>query len=180
MAITLDGTSGLTLPGTSTSVQVGSLTSSTSKDTSTGATLYDFTNIPSWVKRITVMVYGVSTSGTSSVCIRPGTVAGIVATGYSSSLTYCSGATATTTSNATGLYILPAAATMTAWGSATLTNISGNKWVWSGVYSGTVSTVTVAMVAGTIDLGDTLTQLRLTTLGGTDTFDAGTVNILYE
>jgi hypothetical protein len=33
---------------------------------------------------------------------------------------------------------------------------------------------------GTVTLGGTLDRVRITTVNGTDTFDAGTINILYE
>jgi hypothetical protein len=36
------------------------------------------------------------------------------------------------------------------------------------------------MIGGTVTLSGTLDRVRITTVNGTDTFDAGTVNILYE
>ena len=39
---------------------------------STSGTSVDFTSIPSWVKRITVMFNGVSTSGTSNPLVQLG------------------------------------------------------------------------------------------------------------
>jgi hypothetical protein len=33
---------------------------------------------------------------------------------------------------------------------------------------------------GGVSIASTLTGIRITTVGGTDTFDAGSINILYE
>ena len=61
---------------------------------------------------------------------------------------------------------------------ALICNVSANNWVesFSGFYSGTSG----AFGGGTKTLSDTLTQIRITTVNGTATFDAGSINILYE
>ena len=38
----------------------------------------------------------------------------------------------------------------------------------------------IASVTGAVSLSGTLDRIRLTTVNGTDTFDAGSVNIMYE
>jgi hypothetical protein len=64
-------------------------------------------------------------------------------------------------------------------GSVAFVNLSSNIWTASGTggYAGITGTITVG---GHISLGGTLDILRLTTVNGTDTFDAGSINILYE
>ena len=68
---------------------------------STSGTSIDFTGIPSWAKRITVMFNGVSTNGTSQQLIQIGS-GSVNATGYSSYFSVTPGgfspATAVTTS----------------------------------------------------------------------------------
>jgi hypothetical protein len=64
-------------------------------------------------------------------------------------------------------------------GHLVITNISGNGWVASGIMSRT-DTGAGSMNTGNITLGGVLDRLRVTTTGGTDTFDAGSINILYE
>jgi len=62
-------------------------------------------------------------------------------------------------------------------GLVTIANVSGNIWVLAG----TIHNATYAeMPSGTKTLSDVFTQLRVTTVNGTDTFDAGSINILYE
>jgi hypothetical protein len=179
MSIVLDGTSGMTLPGVATSIQVGSLTLATAQTAS--GTSVDFTDIPSWVKRITVGAYGLSTNGTSSSIVRLGGAAnGIITSGYFGLISYMSGSAATTGVSANGLYVSISTAAGIVYGSATLTKITDNKWVWSGVFGRDDTTDLTNVVSGAIELAEPLTTIRLTTFSGTEIFDAGTVNILYE
>jgi hypothetical protein len=64
-------------------------------------------------------------------------------------------------------------------GSVTLSNLSGNTWALSGNMSTGALAITIAC-AGAKTLSATLDRVRITTVNGTDTFDAGTINILYE
>ena len=59
-----------------------------------------------------------------------------------------------------------------------LTLISANTWVASGVLS-TALPLTFT-TSGSKSLTNALDRLRLTTVNGTDTFDAGSINIMYE
>ena len=141
---------------------------------STSGTSIDFTSIPSWVKRITVMLAGVSTNGSSSPILQIG--AGSVTTsGYVSEVQFSSTASAFTTGF--GLANSVVAATLLS-GSVTICLLGSNTWVESGNIIGANAVVFVG--GGYIALGGTLDRLRITTTGGTDTFDAGSINILYE
>jgi hypothetical protein len=154
---------------------------------STSGTFIDFTNIPSWVTRITVIFNGVSLSGTTNFLFQVGTSAlGVITTGYNSGATSVSVATASTTngsaSNITnGITAAGYGSTAgsTAYGHVVFTLISGNSWVASGNFyvNGALRTCTFA---GAIDLASALDRVRITTVNGTDTFDAGSINILYE
>ena len=146
---------------------------------STSGTSIDFTGIPSWVKRITVMFSGVSTNGTSVVLIQLGSTtfstSGYTATGLGSSTT------ALATSNyTTGFGIADSTAAASVYsGQIIISNISSNVWVAS--YVMTRGTQQIATGAGVSpSLAGVLDRVRITTVNGTDTFDAGSINILYE
>jgi len=142
----------------------------------TSGTYVDFTSIPSWVKRITVMFNGVSTNGVSRLMVQLGTSGGIVTTGYLGQSSNPAG-TSSTFSNS---FIVNenVSATDARYGQIILSNMSGNIWSESGVTSVAASS-TPTSSAGIVSLGATLNSLRVTTVSG-DTFDAGSINILYE
>jgi hypothetical protein len=144
---------------------------------STSGTSIDFTSIPSWVKRVTVMFDSVSTDGSSNLQIQIG--AGSVTTsGYTSSTW-----TANTSNSGTVTtgYILTAtnAAATTFYGNITISSFGSNTWIESHSLGGSPSGYN-SVGGGTIALGGTLDRVRITTVNGTDTFDAGSINILYE
>lgn len=63
----------------------------------------------------------------------------------------------------------------------TITNISGNIWVASFIFGGNTSTTDATCFGGgDIELSGVLDRIRITTVNGTDTFDAGSINIMYE
>ena len=173
MPVTINGSAGVT---TNSGAVYDSLQRDTAK-TATGTSV-DFTGIPSWVKRITVMFSGVSTNGTSNLLIQLGDSGGIENTGYLGSSSQLAGAT-NSANYTTGFGVFLGNAANIMHGSMCVTNISGNVWVMSGVL-GLSNSATTVNVTGTKTLSDTLTQVRITTVNGTDTFDAGSINILYE
>ena len=146
----------------------------------TSGTSKDFTGIPAWVKRITVMFNAVSTSGTSLPQIQLGDSGGVETTGYVS-LVYGNGA-ATAANSTTGLLVNAAGnAGYVITGLVTITTLGSNLWVNSTVTTtdSALGNFTIAG-AGRKTLSATLDRLRITTVNGTDTFDAGSVNIMYE
>jgi hypothetical protein len=154
------------------------LTSGAAVPTVAGTTV-DFTGIPSWVKRITVMFNGVSTSGTSSYQIQIGS-GSVVTTGYTSSSCLTYNGTPVSTSATTGFVIYSNQAGYAFYGSLVIHNINGNNWVSNHCIGSYLITVGASVGGGAIALGGTLDRLRITTVNGTDTFDAGSINILYE
>lgn len=145
---------------------------------STSGTSIDFTGIPSWAKRITVMFNGVSTNGTNVKYVQIGS-GSVVTSGYGSAATRC-GSTGLVTANYTGGFTIASiGAGDTISGSFVLYNVSGNIWEATGIFADESSTSTY-ISAGRLTLSNTLDRVRITTAGGTDTFDAGSINILYE
>jgi hypothetical protein len=143
---------------------------------STSGTSIDFTGIPSWVKRITVMFSGVSTSGTSVVQIQLGDSGGFETTGYSSGAQ--NGNNAPSFFSAGFPVESGGVATWSRGGQLILSLVNSNTWVYSSCM--TAASAQMLFGSGVKTLSDTLTQVRITTVNGTDTFDAGTINIIYE
>jgi len=140
----------------------------------TSGTSVDFTGIPSTVKRITVMFNGISTNGSNDYIIQIGNAGGIENTGYVSESSDRGGDVTSTEG-----FILTRASTSSSacYGIVTICNFSSNSWISSANIS---VTGLVSSSAGSKSLSATLDRIRITTVGGTDTFDAGSVNIMYE
>lgn len=154
----------------------GGLFSGTAQNTTSGTSI-NFTGIPSWAKRITIMFNGVSTNGVSSVQVQIGS-GSITTTGYTSGASFVT-ASVGSTSSTSGFVIQGGSATNIRTVLMTLVNISGNVWVSS--HSGCLEDQAGTLLGGgKITLAGTLDRLRLTSANGTDVFDAGSVNILYE
>jgi hypothetical protein len=160
---------------TGTSVR-GGITSSTSV-ASTSGTSIDFTSIPSWVKRVTVMLDGVSANGTSLFRIRLGDSGGIEDTGYFSMIT-AAASTVSTSDYTSGFTAAGGVAARTYSGMMQIALLSSNTWVAMGTFNDGVGNN--YFMSGTKTLSDTLDRIRITTVNGSDTFDAGTINILME
>ena len=144
----------------------------------TSSTSVEFTNIPSWVKRITMMFSGVSTNSTGVPLVQIGsgsyTTSGYTAAGanYGNSLTV-------STSGFIVAQSVVAAGVYNGHSVLTLVDSATNLWLSTGIYiSGTVNGNSSA---GRVSLGagNSLDRVRLY-IDGTQQFDAGTINILYE
>jgi hypothetical protein len=128
------------------------------------------------------MFSGVSTNGSSNLQVQIG--AGSVTTsGYTSTCAYIGGTATTTTGNASTagfLVVMANGASNSNGGTVILTTLGNNIWTYmSNITYGNASTFLMCG-AGNISLGGTLDRVRITTANGTDTFDAGSINILYE
>ena len=146
---------------------------------STSGTSIDFTGIPSWVKRITVALSGFSTSGTSNFLVQGGS-GSIENTSYNSNSVYSSSSSLTTTSTAGFVmnYGAFASASTIINGTMTLVHIGSNIWVESHTMGSNGGAG--FMGAGQKSFSGVIDRIRISTVNGTDTFDAGTINILYE
>lgn len=182
--------SGSVVLGTSPSISGAVLSSMASSvitagtaQTTTSGTSINFTGLPSWVKRITILFQSVSTTGTSNVGIQLGTggTPTYVTTGYASVGNSLAGGGVASSAYTTlfGLGSGNQAAASVMQGQMIISNITGNNWVFCGTTSQTNTNAT-HLGNGSISLGAALTAVRITTVAGTDTFDAGTMNIFYE
>ena len=171
MAVTIDGSNSVTI----NSGSVLGITSGSSQ-ASTSGTSIDFTGIPSWAKRVTMILSGVSGSGTDNNWVRVGS-GSFATSGYSGLNASKSGTVPTVITNAFIVGSVNTAAT-TQFGHIVFTNLTGNTWVMTsllfdiGATNGNYS-------GGSISLSGTLDRVQLL-FSGSNTFDAGTVNILYE
>ncbi len=195
MPVTIDGSAGIGTPGMASTGAVSGTTGTFSgnvtanglstelrplvlmtSQASTSGTVIDFTSIPSWAKRITVMLSGVSLDAVANFLIQIGDSGGIENTGYISGATQSNN---TVTATSTAGYVLNSggAAASLHYGSIILTHFGSNKWVAAGV----LNIVGIGHTnAGEKVLSDTLTQLRVTSTTGTANFDAGSINVMYE
>jgi hypothetical protein len=170
---TLAGTTGTLAPIVSGTAQA-----------STSGTSIPFTSIPSWVKRITVMFNGVSTSGTSIPLIQLGTGATPTYTtsGYLGTCSRTQSSTAASTSMSAGFTIKDTNANASVFNGniyLCLLDSTTNTWCENGTV-GHSNDNTSYTSGGSIALSGALTAIRITATNGTDTFDAGSINILYE
>jgi hypothetical protein len=170
------GTTTLTLPtfnGT-----VGLLVSGTS--VSASGTSIDFTGLPAGVRRITVMIRGLSTNGSSIPQLQLGS-GSIDTSGYLGAIAYVAPSTASA-SLTSGVLLIPTGWTsaLAVSGNVVFTNISSNIWTFSGTLGLTANANAIFIGGDKSALSGALDRVRLTTVNGTDTFDAGSINILYE
>lgn len=149
-------------------------------DISTGQAFYDV-DIPQNVKNIKIIIVNASTNGTSNPIIRLHTSAGVVTTGYVSRYDGWSSSPITQNTNV-GFGITD---TSIATGNMTCTiNIDyfdGLTWVESHTGGGlSGSDNFICSGSGYITLSEVMTKVRLTTINGTDTFDAGSLMVSWQ
>lgn len=162
---------------------VGRVTLATPQATTSGTSI-DFTGISSGVKAIDIMLDAVSTNGTSALMLQLGDSGGIENTGYTTKQSFedsgvapsiGSGSTSgvdfydpgTAANERTGIIRLR------------LLNSSTNLWIIVGEYALVNASGRVCRSWGRKALTAELDRIRITTVGGADTFDAGSINISY-
>jgi len=159
----------------------------TLQNTTSGVAI-GFTGIPSWTKRITLLLNEVSSSGTSGILVQIGS-GSYLATGYNGGFGVTipsNGTTVTGTTGGTTAYNITGGITaaMTISATISLNNITGN--VWSFYSAATRNNATAASNGiqnfqyAPLTLSGALDRIQILTGNGTDTFDAGSFNILYE
>jgi hypothetical protein len=149
---------------------------------STSGTAIDFTGIPSWVKRIEIMFANVSLSATANILVQLGDSGGIETTGYVSQAGLVN-VNVNTVGATNGIIIFNGEASSACSGILTLGYIDAgsNLWTAAGTFArpgGTVSSAT--FTGGYKSLSATLDRVRIVSSNGSDTFDAGTINIMYQ
>lgn len=141
----------------------------------------DGTGVPSWAKKITVLVKGLSTSGGSLPLLQVGTSSGVVTSGYLGGGANVFNGPSITTANQTAGCLLAGnwAASSTLRALIELAHMGGNTWVIGG--KGAFSNdSTNTSFSSDVSLAAVLDRIRITTVNGTDTFDAGSVSLLIE
>ena len=179
------GTNTLSLPAVTGTLVVAGQNSAITSGTavaSTSGTSVDFTSIPSWVKRITVNFTGVSTNGSADILIQLGTSSGVTTSGYLGTSTSSTSGGTSPSSYTAGIGLRAGGSSggaATRNGCISINLISSNTWAAFGVV-GLSNEAQTVYTGSSIALAATLDRVRITTSNGTDTFDAGTINILYE
>lgn len=150
---------------------------------STSGTSIDFTGIPNGVKRVTIGFVGVSTSGTSNLLLQIGDSGGAEDTGYQSGVGGLSIATpVSVVSSTAGMILSPSTAASTVFHGQiilTLEDSSDNTWTGFWIIKDSGNQY-IMWGAGSKALSAVLDRVRVTTVGGSDTFDAGAINISFE
>lgn len=148
---------------------------------STSGTSIDFTGIPAGKKRITINFVGVSTSGTDDLLIQLGDSGGVETSGYLGSGGASDGGGTASDAFTTGFGIRFQSAAAVRHGSMVLNlqNSSTNTWCCFGVL-GLSNSGSIIYTGGSKSLSAVLDRVRITTLSGANTFDAGEINISYE
>lgn len=143
----------------------------------TSGTAIDFTSIAPGANRITVMCNGVSLSGTDGLLIQIGDAGGIETNNYKAIV----GGVGTTSSTSGFINGAPGgSASNTYHGSITLMRQNGSHtWVAQGVLACLDANTGACPSAGAKTLSAELTQVRITTTGS-NTFDAGAINVAVE
>lgn len=140
----------------------------------------DLSSLPTGIRRITLILDGLSTNGTSRVVVRVGT-GGVVETSNYHGTVAQAGISSIAGENMDTSFEFDIAANASAIRCTTmvLCNTDGDRWVMSAI-SGRQDSVNSSYAGGRINLGGTLDIIRITTFGGTNTFDTGLINIFYE
>jgi hypothetical protein len=181
MSVIIDGSASVTINDGS----VLGITSGTAVASTLGTSI-DFTGIPSWVKRITVMMNGVSTNGTSFYAVRVRVGGSPVSTNYSGaagSIYETENIAVNGSTSEIPIQALAPVAGSSMTGVLTLSKMNETGPVWA--YSGTMyipggANSLMSYIAGVVTLSGAVDGVQITTTGGANTFDAGSINILYE
>jgi hypothetical protein len=153
------------------------LTLATAQNTTSGTTV-DFTGIPSWVRRVTVALNQVSLSGAAHILIQIGS-GSVQTTGYTASGAYAQAVNISNSTTATnGVPIFSGSGANVISAVITFCLVGSNVYVAG--YSGHINGGGGVFGGGSVTLSGAIDRVRITSANGTDTLDAGSVNILYE
>jgi hypothetical protein len=146
-------------------------------------TFKDFSGIPSWARRVTLLLYGVSTNGASDILVQLGSSATPLSSGYINTQSVFSWSSGILTSTSTaGIPIYNNSATYVWTGRVVMDLLEPglHNWVVSATLTNTVTSPSSVISSGIAPLSSALTMVRLTTASGTPTFDAGFASISWE
>ena len=159
--------------------RISGITLNAEIDSSSGAQSYDVTGIPPGVKRITLLLAGVSTSGTEKPMVQLGTGGSPTTSGYLGGADYDNGGGAINLG--AGFQFNSWSAAYTAQGPLEfwLEDATNNVWVSRGQVFDSASASNNRKYAGSVPLSGTLDMLRIKNTG-TNTFDAGGIGVQFE
>ena len=149
---------------------------------STSGTAIDFTGIPSWVKRVTVMFQDISCVGGSAHTLVQIGSGSITSSGYSGNFGYLvSDTNAASTSSTSGFGLWGSFAPQATSGAMHINLLNSSSFIYVSSHSaGEPAGGSVKFGGGSVTLSGLLDRVRITTTSGSDTFDAGSINIMYE
>lgn len=184
IAATFHGNTATTFGGsvylTGVSTPLNPLVSGTANTSISGGTVVPFSNIPSWAKRIIVMFSSVSTNGSSNMLVQIGTGGAATTTGYlGSAVNLSNGGSIGVTTYTAGFGLNYGSASNVIHGHMLLTLVTGNQWTASYTFA-VASTAGICNGGGSVTLSGALDYLRVTTVNGTDLFDLGSINIMWD
>ena len=171
-----------TISGAVVSAMGSSVLTSGTAVASTSGTSINFTSIPNWAKRITVMFNGVSTSGASQILVQIGS-GSVTTTGYLSYVGATQSGSNGSTAFTTGFGVDCATTTTNnvRYGHMVITSFGSNTYIESiNIGDPNIGGGRSYTGGGSVTLSGFLDRVRITTVNGTDTFDAGSINIMYE
>lgn len=168
-----------TITGAVMNTMASSVLTSKTAQAASGATV-SFTGIPSWAKRITVLLSGVVTVSTGLPAIRAG-AGSYEATGYSSTNNAIGATSVTSSLSATTSWDLQnsGGSAQVYSGQLVITRLEGYLYTIAGqIMYGTNGSA--ALTTGYKTFSGDISQLQLRMSTGADTFNGGTINIMYE
>jgi hypothetical protein len=160
--------------------EVRQLTAATSKSAS-GVSSVIFNDIPSWVKRVTIMFHNITFNSAFDNIVQLGTGTSasptIIASGYNGGASRLSSSGTNGTNRTDGFIVKTDNVSSVLSGNMVITKLTGNTWVASAVFGLSANTYT-SISGGSIALANPLTQVQFAS--GASTFTGGSVNIMYE
>jgi hypothetical protein len=147
--------------------------------TSTSGSAVNFTGIPSWARRITVVLHRVSLTGTDALLVQIGGSGGIETTGYLSNALLRQSGSAARSGSTSGFIIRSSSGSQQASVRMVLTKISNTDNSWVACHGGAVSFTAFHVGGGRKTIASTLDRLSVVP-SGSDTFDLGSINLVYE
>ncbi len=148
----------------------------------TSGTAHPYTSISSAVKKMTLAIIGVSTNGTSIPIIQLGDSGGYETTGYNGTVSINTTGVASANHGVGVQFSSSANASTNVWHGEldfTLADPATNTWSIKGTLS-LSNTPLTANISCTKALSATLDRLQLTTVGGANTFTAGSINLITQ
>jgi hypothetical protein len=158
----------------SAGITLGTVTATTS------GTAIDFTGIPSGTKRITINFDDCETNGANGSIIQLGDSGGFETSGYKGAATRTGASTSNVLYTAGMSMQSSTGETSPFFGTMIMTLLDASTNTWASLSVLGREDAYVYHAGSSKSLSGELTQVRLTTVGGSDAYDTGKVNIAYE